>query len=178
MPKKIAILTMLVTNFLTSGCETDDERLAKLATDSAERQARQSEILAKAHADLTQGARQLVESVGRSQESLVTVQQGLEQQQAEIGHQRDLLEKERQTIAAQRRTDPIIANALVQIGLLVACVLPLVICWYLLTNPGANDADRLVSEILIEDLTAKQPRLTAGPPAASAEPKGHLPPPQ
>jgi hypothetical protein len=155
-------------NLLTSGCENEDQQLAKLASEAAERQARQSERMMEAHANLTDGARQLVESAGRSQESLVTIQHGLEKQQAEIGRQRDLLEKDRQDIAWQRHTDPIIAGAIVQAAVLIACVLPLVLCWFVLRRPATADADGLLTEILIEEITADQPLLLPGPIASSA----------
>jgi hypothetical protein len=177
MLKTIAPLTISMTTFLTSGCDTDDQRLAKLATDSAEQQARQSERMAEAHANLTDGARQLVESAGRSQESLVTIQHGLEKQQAEIGHQRDLLEKDRQVIAWQRHTDPIIASAIVQAAVLLACVLPLVLCWILLRRPATTDTDGLLTEILIEENTADQPLLLPGPISNQANRPAGLPPP-
>jgi hypothetical protein len=168
MLKKITPLAILITNLLTIGCETDEQRLAKMAIESAERQARQSEQMAKAHSNLTAGAQQLVESAGRSQESLVTIQHSLEGQQAEIGRQRDLLEQDRRVIASQHRTDPIVAGAIVQAALLVACLLPLIICWFALRRPPATDADALVTEILIEEITSGQPRLLPGPPSAGA----------
>lgn len=173
---KNPILLMLMTVIATS-CDNGDARVAAVATAAAERQAQQSNEMAKAHGELTQGARELVQSAARSQESLVTIQRELETQQAEVGHQRDLLEKERQAIATQRRTDPVIANAVLQLGLLSICSLPLVICWYLLRSPGTVEADRLVNEILIEELTTAQPRLLPGPIAKLGEPRGHLPSP-
>jgi len=164
-------------NLLTSGCENEDQRLAKLASEAAERQARQSEQMAEAHANLTEGARQLVESAGRSQESLATIQHGLEKQQAEIGRQRDLLEKDRQVIAWQRHTDPIIASAIAQAAVLLACVLPLVLCWFLLGRPATTDTDSLLTEILVEEITADQPLLLPGPIASTPNPPAGLPPP-
>lgn len=177
MLKNIVPRMILILTLLTSGCETADQRLAKLATDSAERQARQSEQMAHAHANLTEGARQLIESAGRSQESLVTVQQGLEEQQAEIGRQRDLLEKDRQVIAAQRRTDPIVAGAIGQAALLITCVLPLFLCWLVLRRPAATDTDALVAQILIEEITADRPRLLHRPSESAAAHQIGLPPP-
>src|SRR4051794_15669076 len=99
MTRKRILRIALIGIVLTSGCENDNRRIADMATAAAERQAQQSAEMAKAHSHLTQGARELVESAGRAQESLVTIQRELETQQAEVGHQRDLLEKERQAIA-------------------------------------------------------------------------------
>jgi hypothetical protein len=151
--------------------------MAQLAAKSAAQQARQSEQVAEASAHLTEGAQQLVESAGRSQESLVALQQELQAEQAEISRQRDLLEQERQAIARERRTSPVIANAVLQIGLLLICLLPLILSWYVLRGPTATDGDDAITEVLIDDLTADEPRLLpARPPAPNADPAGHLPP--
>jgi hypothetical protein len=171
------LIHLMLMTVMASGCDNGDARIAAVANAAAERQAQQSTEMAKAHGHLTQGARELVESAARSQESLVTIQRELETQQTEVGHQRDLLEQERRTIATQRRTDPVIANAVLQLGLLLICSLPLVICWYVLRSPGTVDADRLVNEILIEELTTAQPRLLPGPVTKLDEPTGHLPSP-
>lgn len=168
------ILIHLISMITMIGCEDEDQRVAAVATAAAERQAQQSAEMAKAHAQLTHGARELVESAGRSQESLVTIQRELETQQSEIGRQRDLLEKERQTIATQRRTDPIIANAVLQIGLLIVCALPLIVCWYVLRDLGQNNAEEPIGEILIEDLTSERPLLLPEP-KAPIPAAGHLP---
>jgi len=176
MKRKKPLLIAWLMMTLLVGCEKDDKRLADLALAAAERQARQSEQMTKAHANLTEGARHLVESAGHSQESLVTVQHGLEQQQAEIGRQRDLLERDRQVIAAQRRTDPIVAGAIGQAALLIVCVLPLVLCWFILRCPTATDTDALVTQILIEEITADRPRLLPGPSASAAGHQVGLPP--
>jgi hypothetical protein len=175
MLKKIILLTLVMTSVFTGGCETDDHRMVRIATESAERQAKQSEQMAKSHTELTEGARQLVESAGRSQESLVSVQHGLEVQQAEIGRQRDLLEKDRQVIATQRRTDPVIASAIGHAAVLLACVLPLVICWLVLRQPSATETDALVTQILVEEITAERPRLLPGSTAQPATQQTGLP---
>ena len=176
MFKETVLRIVLLVILLASGCSSDDSRVAEVATAAADRQAEQSLEMAKTHGHLTQGAQNLAESVGRSQESLITIQKDLETQQAEIGRQRDRLELERQTIASQRRADPVIANAILQIGLLLACLLPLTICWYLLPRTDAKESDALVAEALIEDLTSSEPKLLPGPLPIPTEPRGLLPP--
>lgn len=172
----ISIMTGIMTLPLI-GCQSRDDRLAHLAAESAAQQARQSEQVAQASANLTAGAQQLVESAGRSHESFVTLQQELQAQQAEISRQRELLEQERQAIARERSTSPVIANAVLQIGVLLICLLPLILSWYVLRGPTVNAGDLAITEVLIEDLTANEPRLLPQrPPARDSDPAGHLPP--
>jgi hypothetical protein len=45
----------------------------------------------------------------------------------------------------------------------VACVLPLILCWYLLHREPAQADDTAVAEVLIEDLTAETPLLLSPP---------------
>jgi len=173
--KLIRNLVLTLVTLAILGCENNDSRVADVATAAAERQAQQSAEMAKAHANLTQGARELVESAGRSQESLIEIQQRLESQQAEIGRQRDQLENERQSIASQRHMEPIIATALAQVGLIIACLLPLIICWLILRSDANSDTNEAAAEVLIEEMTAEQPRVLPAPPS-DAGVTGHLPP--
>jgi hypothetical protein len=163
---------------LTIGCESSDDQLARLASESAAQQARQSEQVAEASANLTAAAKGLVESSGRSHEALVEVQRELRVEQSEIGRQRELLEEERKTLAAERRTSPVIAAAILQVSILIACLLPLLLGWYVLRLAASNTADPDVTEILLDDLTADPPRLL-GPDrhVGSAEPTQRLPEP-
>ena len=82
------------------------------------------------------------------------------QMQAETGRQRDLLEAERREIAGQRFRDPIIAN----VGLVLACLLPLVLGIYVLRGYGnASQPDVAVTEILVQELTSDSPLLLPSP---------------
>ena len=55
------------------------------------------------------------------------------------------LEEERRAIASQRVTDPLVAAAVMNAGLLVACVLPLVLCWQLLRRSDRDDPAGIVA---------------------------------
>jgi hypothetical protein len=55
--------------------------------------------------------------------------------------------------------DPIVAAAITNIGLLVACLLPLVVCWYLLHRRVEPVDDQAVAEVLLEDLVTDRPLL-------------------
>ena len=57
------------------------------------------------------------------------------------------------------RRDPIIAAAITNIGLLLVCLLPLVLCWYLLHRRVEPADDQAVAEVLLEDLVTNRPLL-------------------
>ena len=93
------------------------------------------------------------------------LQSQLHQQQAAVGAQRDRLEEERRQLAGQRGRDPIIAAAIQDCGVLIACLLPLLVCVYLLHRmAGENDDQQALGELLVHELTAEQPRLLPAPP--------------
>lgn len=151
--------------FAATGCrESSDDRLVEMAQEHVARQAEQNRQMAELHKQLTEGSRQLVEADARAREELVVLQHDLRADQAEIGHQRDQLEAERRRIAEQRHRDPLIAAAIMQTGLVLACLLPLIVAVYVLWAVGrSRQSDDAVTELLVEELVADQPRLL--PPA-------------
>ena len=49
------------------------------------------------------------------------------------------------------------AAAISHVGMVLACLLPLVLCWYLLKRGPDEERDILVGELLIEDLVSETP---------------------
>jgi len=93
----------------------------------------------------------------------------LQQDQAEVGRQRDQLEGDRRDIAAQRHRDPLIAAAITNIGLILACLLPLVLCVVILRslrNPVTDE--EALTELLVQEIVAEQPLLLSAEPRPPA----------
>jgi hypothetical protein len=93
----------------------------------------------------------------------------LQQNQADVGRQRDQLENDRRDIAAQRHRDPLIAAAITNFGLILACLLPLVLCVVILRalrNPVT--AEEALIEFLVQEVVAEQPLLLSTEPRAPA----------
>ncbi len=137
------------------GCESDDARVARLAEEAAVRQAEQNREIAR-----------LVES----QQAL---QQDLDAQRGHLDQQRTVLEDERRAIAAERVRDPIIANALIGAVILAACVLPLLLAFFVLrTVHKAEPDDAALNELLVQELVADEPLLLPRPtlPALEEQP--------
>ncbi len=167
----VAPVTLIVLLLVAAtGCrESNDDRLVEMAQEHAARQAEQNRRMAESHKQLVEGSRQLVESDARAREELVVLQHDLRADQAEIGHQRDQLEAERRQIAEQRYRDPLVAAAIANVGLVLACLLPLIVVVYVLWAVGrSRQSDDAVTELLVEELISDQPRLL--PPTSSSVP--------
>jgi hypothetical protein len=126
--------------------------------------------MAKMQQEIAEGAKKLVEADAkareadaRAREAMTVMQEKLRGDQAEVGRQRDQLEVERRTIADQRHRDPLVAAAIIDFGLVLACLLPLLVCVYVLwTVSQSYDSDDGVTELLIEEIVAEEPRFLPG----------------
>ena len=146
------------------GC-SEDARLVRVAEEAADRQAGQNREMAQLNREVAEGTKRLVEAEAQSRKEVIALQQDLRADQADVHRARDRLEVERKQIAAQRHRDPIIANAITGVGLLLACLTPLLLCWYLLRTVREESDGAVVAEVLIEELMAEHPKLL-GPLAA------------
>lgn len=158
---KLVLIPIVAALMLTAiGCdEEENKRLAEMAERHLERQAEQNRQVTELQREVAEGSRRLVEADAQARQEMVTLQREVQAERSEFGRQRDLLEGERRDLAAKRRLDPIVAAAITNIGLLLACLLPLVLCWYLLTRRVEPADDQAVAEVLLEDLVADRPLL-------------------
>lgn len=162
---KMILMPIVAALMLTViGCdEEENKRLAEMAERHLERQVEQSRQVTELQREVAEGSRRLVEADAQARQEMVALQREVQAERTEVGRQRDVLEGERRDLAAKRRLDPIIAAAITNIGLLLACLLPLVLCWYLLQRRVEPADDRAVAEVLLEDLVTDRPLLL--PPA-------------
>lgn len=149
-----ALWIALVATLLISAisCREEDERLARFAAESTRQQAGQNREMS-----------QLNREVANAHKDLVRLHHDLEEQQTEVNRQRDQLESEQRDIAGQRCRDSIIAAAIRSAGLVLACLVPLGLAAYLLHCLHDQRDDPLVTELLIEEITSKQPMLLPPP---------------
>ena len=157
---KRPFLTILATAALVTvtGCD-ENARVARVATDAADRQAEQNRQIAQQNREISGTTKALVEADAQARKEVLAAQKDLQGQQAEVGRQRDQLEAERNEIAKNRHWDPIIAQAITGVGVLLACLLPLVLAWQLLRTAHEEKEDPELTEILIEELASDRPRL-------------------
>jgi hypothetical protein len=171
-PLRLIPLAVLIA--LTSGCQSNDDRLVEMAREHAAQQAEQTRQAAKMHSEVVAASRQLVEADSRARGELASMQHELRGDQAEVGKQRDALEVERRQIAEQRRWDSVLGDAMITIGTLGACVLPLLAVIYLLrTVHHEAPTDGALVELLVQEVAAERPMLL--PPSRALPAVGQTP---
>jgi hypothetical protein len=166
---KIVMALILTLVVILSGCTpNNDQRLAEMAAQHEARQVQQNQQLAELQEHVAEGSKELVAADARAREQAATLARELQAERAKIGEARDVMESERRELARQRHRDPIVAEAIAGAALLVACVLPLVVCRHLLRQPeNTASADVAAAELLLQDLVAERPLLSPRPlPAA------------
>jgi len=156
--RSVAIVMIATLALMSPGCD-ENKRLAEQAERHAIRQSEQNVRMAEAQHEIAEGSRRLVEADAAAREEMVALQREVQTERVDVGRQRDLLESDRRQIAEQRYSDPIIADAITQVGLLVACILPLIVCWQLLRRPTEPADESAVAELLLRDLMAENPIL-------------------
>jgi hypothetical protein len=158
--KNPVMLVISLLMLMIAGCTGSDPRLVEMAREHAARQAESQRQMVDLQKQVAEGSRQLVESDAKAREDLTALQHSLRADQAEVGQQRDQLEKDRREIAVQRHRDPIIAAILMDVGIVLACLLPLAVCVYVLWSVCQScDSDSAVAELLVQELVASEPRL-------------------
>ena len=170
----ILLVWLLLT---TTGCQSD-ERLAKLAAQSVQTQHEQNQ---KAHEsnqkllettrevtqqgrELAEAAKCLVEKDAEARKEIIVAHREmrgeLHLERTGVDQQRQALEDERRTIAEQRVTDPIIAEAIRAGALWIAALLPLGLAGYVLFSVNRSSDDQAaVNELLVIDLMSEQPKV-------------------
>lgn len=155
--------------WIATGCgsTSDDAKIAALAIEAADRQADQNRQMAELQQHVAQGTEELVTADAEARKELASLSLELQAERSEVGRQRDELESERKTIARQRHLDPLIAAAITHACWVIACLLPLIFCIYLIRRPANSADDALVAEFLISDICSAEPLVL--PSAASAK---------
>lgn len=171
--KRMGMIFLAMTAVVAMGggsCD-DEGRLAEYAHNSVEQQNRQNEQIARQNLEVTRQNRQvadaaqkLVEADARARQELViaqkALQEGLQSERSTLDRQRDAIEQERRDLAQERQRDPVIAEAVTAFGMLLACLLPLMVCVYLLRGLHKDCGDEAeLNELLVSELTSARPLL-------------------
>ncbi len=175
---QIIAMTILLA---TDGCSSSrrpvapDQRLTDMAKNSLEQQARQNETIARQSESVVQESRRLAETAktlveqdAEARREMISAQRELQKelvaQQATVNAQRDQLEEERRQLSQQRGRDPIVAAAIQYGAGLLACLLPLLVCVFLLYRMTQDNSDQMaMGELLVTELTAERPLVLPTP---------------
>ena len=139
---------MIVTAPMLIGC-SDSERVAEVALAGSKRQADLDQEMIRLNREVAAGTTRLVEAQAQADQQVLAAQHDLQQQ-------RDALETERRQLAEKRTAESLLAPILLTLGSLVVCSLPLVLCWYLLRELGSDPAELEVTQLFIDQLSARK----------------------
>jgi len=143
MMKKIgnACRVSLVSCLLLVGCDQRPPSLTRQQVDE----------LIRMPADATTASRELVSQDAQARQDWLAIQGDLQAAQLEIGRQRDVL-------ATERRYDSLLAAAVEQTSMLLACLLPVLIVTFLVwPRPATPDAQH-ACDLLVTEVTQAPPR--------------------
>jgi hypothetical protein len=151
---------LVLLTLATLGCESSDERIVRISQEHAARQAELQRQTIDLQKQVAEGSRHLVESDAKARQELSALQRDLQDDQAKIHRGHDQLEAERRAIAAQRYRDPILAAIVEDIGIVLACLLPLALGAYVLWSARhSGESDAAVTELLVQQLVAGDPQI-------------------
>jgi hypothetical protein len=153
---RLAVLTILIA---LAGCSPPDQRLVDFAEQANQQQARQSEQVARQSREIASAAHDLVEQDAAARRELLEAQarnqERFREQQVAIEQERQQLHEERRQAAQAAARDPVIAQALIAAGLILAALLPLLVTAYALRRlPETGATEELLTDALLEDLAA------------------------
>jgi hypothetical protein len=149
---------------LLIGCSSENERLAEFAQQATEQQARQNEEMARQSRqvaeqghELAKTAQSLVEQDAAARREMIQahseLQSDLQEERTKLDTQRQELHVERQEVAKASIRDPVIAQAILATGLVLAALLPLVVTAYALRRlPDPEPTGTFLADTLIENL--------------------------
>ena len=148
-----------------------DQRLADFAREAMTEQreqndriADQSKAVVEESHKLAETAKELVKHDAQARQDLIAAQSEMtsqiHQQQSVVDAGRDELEQERRNIAVKRHRDPIIATAIHNAGLMVASLLPLVLCGLVIRLMQSQEPDHAaVADLLIQEMVSSKSKL-------------------
>lgn len=155
----LALIILLMQAFVGTACESEDERVARLATEYADRQTEQGSRVIDLQQELLTGSRQLIEADSRARTEMIDLHREIQQERRSLNQRYEQLEAERRSVERNRYWAPYLIDLTRQIMLLVACLLPLVLCRLLLSLALKQGEEVLIGEQLLEDIVSDDPIL-------------------
>ena len=164
MPRNVYAPIVLTLNALltTVGCQSNDQRLADFAAWAATEQARQndrmaeqSQAVSRHSQELAAAAHELVQQDAEARRDLILAQEKLQEQihveRLGVDRQREELHADRKSLAAAAYREPLIAQAIMTIGLMLAALLPLLVTAYALRRlPETEGVAQLLEDAFAE----------------------------
>ena len=175
MPNQMKALVVAVVVLAIAGCRDDEnKRLAEQAERNLDRQAAQELRNTELHREVAEGTKRLVEADADAREEMVGLHRDVQSERSELGRQRDQLENERREIANARYRDPLIAESIKAVGLMLVCAVPLLIAWQVLRGSDQADENAAMAKLFLDDITSPAPKLISVRVQADSDDSGQL----
>ncbi len=155
IPRRTSSIAGFLVLISAFGCgqapDYRDQRLAEFAQKSVSEQAQQNARMSEVMKRDAEFRQELI-----STHQSLTKQ--LHQQQTIIDGHRDRLDNDRRELAQQRYRDPIIAAALQNSAIMMACLLPLLVALMGIWQMQHQEPDHAaIAELLVAELTSERP---------------------
>ena len=171
-PRLALFLTTLVTSMICGGCGRSDQRLVDLSQENAKRQAEQNRAMAAQSQEIANAAHKLIEADAQARQEIIELQTDLQRQsqieRRNLDRQHEVLENERRQIAQQRHRDPVIAAAILNAAIFLACLSPLLLAWLVLRAIRSEPTEVALGDLLVNEMVADEPLLM---PASLSHPR-------
>jgi hypothetical protein len=157
--RNLSVITCMTLVIGIAGCD-DDPLATRIAIESAERQAQQNQAMTELNQQIAAGAQNLVDADAHSRKDLVSAHQELRAERKTLGNGWIDLERERQRIAAERRTESILLPVVALLSSVLLVFLLLGFCWYALVCAyGYKAGDSELADLLIRESVHDWPGL-------------------
>ena len=156
---RTAILVPII--MMAIGCQNDDDRIADMATQHAKQQAELSRGTVELQTELVDGTQQLVGADAQARRDFLELEGRLDTQRALIDRRSEELAEARLELAKQQSRDPIVADAVITVGAILACMFPMLFAAYMLRTQSYHSDDQVASDFLLNEIFAIHPSLAA-----------------
>jgi hypothetical protein len=151
---RIEVLAVAVTMILAmSGC---NDQAARIAEESAKRQAEQNQSLARLHQQVAAGTKRLAAEEAEARKQALVVHERLQHERSQLNEGWNDLESERQAIAGSRRTESFLAALLKGSGVVLIVVLTLAFAWLALYSANREPESAMICQLVIDELTSSE----------------------
>jgi len=175
--KKMILVSVMILTPLIVGCSSDNERLAQFAEQSMREQSTQNKHMANQAVAIVEESKQLAETAKELVHQDAKARQALlahhTQLSSQLNSQQAKLDQQRHDLARQLAREPVIAAAITNVGLLLACALPLALAGLLVWQTGQQTSDdAAVASLLVHEMTTETPLFLSEPvfPKLTAKP--------
>lgn len=163
------LIRLLLILLWIPGCDSQDARLLEISRDSLDRQAEQNRQIAQQSQHLAEANRSLIEADAKTRANLFQQQQQIQSERDRLNQKADQLANDRQSFLKAQVRDPIVAQALLSAGALLAAVVPLLIGYRLFRHLERDHAETQVADALLCELLQPDSLLLAPPPPIAIE---------